>query len=116
MVNEDTPSPERVKPTRTLLEIITAAFVASGQRGPLTREFIDRWRAEHPAYGRWPLCCRFHSGSPVALRGKTKLDRATAAWLEDGNPRPGSSEFPQAEFMRFVDEFCDEFCEEFYAA
>lgn len=69
--------------TKTLLEIVAADYRAAGGTGPVPRAFIDRWRATHTAYGAWPLWVRFGSGSAVAVRGKTRLDRATA---RTGNP------------------------------
>lgn len=71
MVNPNDPLPR----SKTLLEIITAAWHATGERGQLTRTFIRQWRAANPEYGKWPLWVRFFSGSPLAVRGQTKLDR-----------------------------------------
>ena len=77
---------------KTLLQIITEQFTAAGHRGPLTKAFVDRWRADHPEYGRWPLSTLFRSGSPVPVRGASRLDRAQAACTTAGNAGPVPAE------------------------
>lgn len=103
-------------PVRTLLELIEADFRDSGKRGSLSRAFIEEWRERNEPYGRWPLSTLFASGSMVPIRGKTHLQRATEAFIEQGNPTPGSVGCDREAFEEFVSGYVDEFCEEFYAA
>lgn len=93
----------------TLLEIISLSWVAAGKTGRPTREFVARWRAENPAYGNAPLHTRFRSGSTIALRGPTKLDRATKAWLASGRPSPAAPEFSNEEFNAHLDRYEDDY-------
>jgi hypothetical protein len=93
---------------RTVLELIVADYRAGGGRGHPPRRFIDCWRKDHAdTYGKWPLSTLFISGSRVAIRGRSRLDRASAAWLAAGNGAP----FGEA-WEKFYADYRDEFDEQ----
>lgn len=95
--------------TRSLLEIITAAYQATGKRGKPSASFVRQWRERNPAYGCYPLWVRFYSGSALPCRGRTKLDRATAAWIAAGNPPPSSPAYNADEFAEYMAAFRDDY-------
>jgi hypothetical protein len=97
------------KNVKTLLEIIRMDFAASGRRRKLTRAFVAQWRKENPAYGNAPLNAYFISGSAMAQRPFTRLERATAAWVEAGRPKPGQQGFDADAFNEFVEQYRDEY-------
>jgi hypothetical protein len=105
---------KKEKTMRTVLQLVQMAWAASGNKGSLTRRFIESWRKAHPAYAKAKLSTRFGNGSAIPVQGPTKLDRATAAWLKAGNPSPSSPEFDRAAFNDHVANFIDEYEEAFY--
>lgn len=75
----------------TLRQIIDTTWLAEGNTGPASVEFIREFRAANSTYGRWPLGTQFRSGSDLAMRPVSSLDDATAKWneLHPGVPPTG---------------------------
>jgi hypothetical protein len=62
-----------MRKSRTLRELITAAYHAAGGTGDPPEEFRRQWANSHPNYCKrdgelWPPGTRFYSGSAVAGR------------------------------------------------
>lgn len=66
---------------KTTLGICTHDWLAAGNVGSPTVEFIRAWRVANPVYGRAKLNSKFTPGSSVPSCGDTALDQASRLFL-----------------------------------